>query len=106
MPTSKAAAPKGAFTGAHKRHHGFFERARIVASDVITPDDLPDTLLASGAVGGNQLRFAVGLTLAEVERRMIMATLEHFDGSKPQAAKTLGISLKTLYNRLKKYQCE
>jgi DNA-binding NtrC family response regulator len=35
---------------------------------------------------------------------MILATLEHFQGDKRQAAKTLGVSLKTLYNRLDLYQ--
>ncbi len=39
-----------------------------------------------------------------VLRALILATLEHFHGDKRQAAKTLGVSLKTLYNRLDLYQ--
>ena len=42
----------------------------------------------------------VGTSLADAERRLIMATLSHFAGDKRRAAETLGISLKTLYNRL------
>lgn len=50
------------------------------------------------------LSLSVGVTLAEAQRVMILATLEHFHGDKRQAAKTLGVSLKTLYNRLDLYQ--
>jgi len=45
----------------------------------------------------------VGLALDEVERRVILATLERYEGDKRRAAETLGISLKTLYNRLNVY---
>jgi len=45
----------------------------------------------------------VGKTVEEVERELIQSTLEHFDGDKKQAADILGISLKTLYNRLHSY---
>jgi DNA-binding NtrC family response regulator len=34
---------------------------------------------------------------------LILSTLEHFDGDKNATASTLGVSLKTLYNRLKSY---
>jgi len=50
------------------------------------------------------LSVSVGVTLAEAQRVLILATLEHFQGDKRQAAKTLGVSLKTLYNRLDLYQ--
>ncbi len=50
------------------------------------------------------LSLSVGVTLADAQRAMILATLEHFHGDKRQAAKTLGVSLKTLYNRLDLYQ--
>ena len=45
----------------------------------------------------------VGTTLAEVERQITLATLEHMGRHKEKTAATLGISLKTLYNRLKEY---
>jgi two-component system response regulator HydG len=51
----------------------------------------------------DSLEFAPGLPLAEVERRFIFATLKHFRGDKRKAAQALGISLKTIYNRLNHY---
>ena len=39
-----------------------------------------------------------------VERRLILATLEELDCDKKRAAQVLGISLKTLYNRLNVYE--
>ncbi|KPC54440.1 sigma-54 interaction domain-containing protein [Amantichitinum ursilacus] len=46
------------------------------------------------------LTWRVGQSLAEMERDAILATLQHFDGDKRQTAIVLGVSLKTLYNRL------
>jgi DNA-binding NtrC family response regulator len=45
----------------------------------------------------------VGCTVAEAEQRLILATLDHVDGHKRNAAQMLGISLKTLYNRMNSY---
>ena len=42
--------------------------------------------------------------IADAERRLILATLDACEGNKDQAAKILGISLKTLYNRLNSYK--
>jgi hypothetical protein len=42
----------------------------------------------------------IGSTLAHTQQRFIVASLRHFNGDKPRTAKALGISLKTLYNRL------
>jgi len=78
-------------------------RAFILAVDEIQTDDLPGTLLGDGSMSGDYLRFPVAYNLKEMERRMILATLEHFEGDKPRTAETLGISLKTLYNRLTDY---
>jgi DNA-binding NtrC family response regulator len=49
------------------------------------------------------LSFGVGTALADAQREIILATLEHFGGDKRRAARALGISLKTLYNRLEAY---
>ncbi len=45
-----------------------------------------------------------GSTIQEVEKELILATVKATDGDKPKAAEMLGISLKTLYNRLNQYQ--
>ena len=45
-----------------------------------------------------------GISLEEAERELILATLERNGGDKRRTAEILGIALKTLYNRLKRYQ--
>jgi len=45
----------------------------------------------------------VGLTLRDFSKGLVLATLAHHHGEKVSTAKTLGISLKTLYNRLNSY---
>jgi len=45
----------------------------------------------------------IGMPLEEIERRVTMATLARCNGVKKRAAAILGISLKTLYNRLEVY---
>jgi two-component system response regulator HydG len=47
---------------------------------------------------------AIGRSIRDVERELIMRTLEHLQGDKRAAAETLGISLNTLYNRLNAYE--
>src|SRR6478672_8880530 len=59
---------------------------------------------ASATVPSVTLR--VGTTLAEADRLLTLATLEHLGRHKEKTAATLGISLKTLYNRLKEYASE
>ena len=81
--------------------------AYILAGEDITPDSLPaevKTPRVADVTVDHALRVHVGMTMAEAERRLIVATLSHFDGSKMKAAKMLGISLKTLYNRLHEYR--
>ena len=48
----------------------------------------------------------IGASMAEVERAVILATLEHYNHHKERVAAVLGISLKTLYNRLKEYTAD
>jgi DNA-binding NtrC family response regulator len=78
-------------------------RAFIMAEQEITPRCLPRE------VGGDSgtlrsLHFQVGASIADVERRLIMATLETHGGNKRKTADVLGVSLKTLYNRLNLYR--
>jgi len=75
----------------------------LLAGTEIGLDDLPDGIPSSSPARSGAVRISVGAPLAEVERRHILSTLAHFEGDKKEAAKALGISLKTLYNRLKRY---
>jgi DNA-binding NtrC family response regulator len=53
-----------------------------------------------------KLQFNVGMTLDAIEHDVIIATLEHCKGCKRETAKILGVSLKTLYNRLNAYRLQ
>src|SRR5260370_3494531 len=51
----------------------------------------------------NSVRVGVGTTVGEAERMRILKTLESTNNNKTRAAEILGISLKTLHNKLKEY---
>jgi two-component system, NtrC family, response regulator AtoC len=71
----------------------------------ITEDWLPEgaAKVSRSSPEATSVRIDLGTPLADVERKVILATLQHCDGQKEQTAAALGISLKTLYNRLKEY---
>ena len=77
--------------------------SHLLAGPAIKLEDLPGRVSSAGPGNDEYIRVNVGTPLAEVERRAILSTLEHYDGDKKKAADTLKISLKTLYNRLKQY---
>ena len=77
-------------------HRGFIMAEREV--------ELDSRGLACRAVDGNCLRLPIGTALADMEREAIFATLDFCAGNKRRAAEILGVSLKTLYNRLAAYQ--
>ncbi len=58
---------------------------------------------APAAANGEELRIPVGSTIEQAERALIELTLEHTRHNKTRAAEVLGISQKTLFNKLKEY---
>lgn len=64
----------------------------------ITPEHLPRRFTTPGA--GGKLRAFGPMTLRDLEMQAIHEALDRHDGNKPDAAEELGISLKTLYNKL------
>jgi DNA-binding NtrC family response regulator len=85
--------------------------AHILAGPVIDADSLPVEIHTNGAGAAprqvsapGMMTVKIGTPIADVERELIMATLRHCDGDKARAAELLGVSLKTLYNRLGAYR--
>jgi DNA-binding NtrC family response regulator len=80
------------------------ERATIIAAGpMIEPRHLAASLTGETARQPQpQVALGPGVTVAEAERRLILMTLEHTRDNKTRAAEILGISLKTLHNKLNK----
>ncbi len=80
------------------------QRAYIMAEDAtIDSRDLPQDVGLPAQDSGPNLSVVVGTPIADIERRLIFATLDLCGGTKEKASEMLGISLKTLYNRLREY---
>jgi len=85
------------------------ERAVIVCeSSMIEPRHLPPgfgNVIARPVIAeANAVRVSVGTTVDEAEKQLILKTLESTHNNKTRAAEILGISLKTLHNKLKEYR--
>jgi DNA-binding NtrC family response regulator len=94
--------------------------AAILAGETIDVDSLPEEIRAPArdphvagspepgviAMRGQEgvIALTIGTPIADAERILIGATLEHCGGNKAKAAALLGVSLKTLYNRLSDYR--
>jgi len=79
-------------------HRSFALRGRLK----ITPADLFDQSVESPEAPALQ----AGQSVGEMERKLIMTTLEQTNGNRTHAARLLGISLRTLRNKLREYRVE
>jgi len=74
----------------------------LCRGDLVDVQDLPEEI--TGDRGPQDvLRIPVGNTLAEAEKELILETLRKAGGNKTQAAKMLGIGVRTLYRKLEEY---
>jgi DNA-binding NtrC family response regulator len=79
-------------------HRSFALRGQLK----ITPADLFDQSVETPETSALQ----AGQSVGEMERKLIMTTLEQTNGNRTHAAKLLGISLRTLRNKLREYRVE
>ena len=82
------------------------ERAAILSDLTIDADALPVPQAEASIPSSDTLQVRIGTPIAEIERRLILATLESLAGHKRRTAEALGVSLKTLYSRLNEYQAQ
>jgi DNA-binding NtrC family response regulator len=83
------------------------ERSVVLSKgDWIEEKDLPP-YIRDPSLRPEKLVFAVGeTTVADAERELIMKTLERAGNNKAEAARQLGVDVKTIYNKLKTYGIE
>ncbi len=79
------------------------ERMQILSEGhTIMINDIPDHI-RNPQSQDSLTEYDPTITLGELEKRYILKALSHFDGNKTQAAQALGITIKTLYNKLHEY---
>jgi DNA-binding NtrC family response regulator len=83
------------------------ERATILTeTEFIGPGNLPPLLVTKGEETLPTITLTPGTRVDEAERRLILLTLDHMHNNKTRAAEVLGISLKTLHNKLNRMKDE
>ena len=81
------------------------ESASVLAqSKYIDKDDLPYNLTSS--LESQSISLAIGTSLRESERTLILATLIKYQWNKSKTAEVLGIGRKTLHNKIKEYSLD
>jgi len=79
------------------------ERAVILCeTELLTPDHLPPEMAGKGP-DRHLFRVAHGMTLDSLEKEYILASLKRNGNNKARTAEMLGVSEKTLYNKLNRY---
>lgn len=109
-PAAVEALSNHSWPGNVRQLRNAVQRAFIMAEgDGIDAGHLSFDAAAPGAEPqevGASVTVRVGTSIAEMERKLIFATLDYCGGRREQAAEMLGVSPKTLYNRLREYEKE
>jgi len=96
-----------AWPGNARELRNVLERGVVVcASEVLRRKDISAEFGRTLLAADDGLRLRPGLTVEEAERRLIVETLAFAANNKTRAAQMLGISLKTLHNKLKQYESQ
>lgn len=80
------------------------ERATVLSEREVGLEHIPDRVRGGSPVKNQLAPSHTPRPLVDIEREHILAALEYHKGNKQAASASLGISLKTLYNRLSEYQ--
>ncbi|MEO8303283.1 MAG: sigma-54 dependent transcriptional regulator [Betaproteobacteria bacterium] len=100
-PATLALARSHSWPGNVRELKNCVERSYVLCDDLVRLDVRPvQTGPGVGAAPADGVHVPIGMTLAEAEREVLLATLRHCNGNKRRAARILGVSVKTIYNKL------
>ncbi len=102
-PAALAVARKYAWPGNVRELKNCVERSYVLSDDIVRLDVEPTVDVSSAPDCGECVRLPIGTTMADAERELLLATLRYCRGNKRRAADVLGLSLKTVYNKLVGY---
>ncbi len=105
-PEALEAMRNHSWPGNVRELRNFVYRSYILADEVIKGDFNSFDLDAQNPSTVSEILVPVGVPLADANKQLILATLKQCGGVKKLAAEMLGISIKTLYNRLEEYGAE
>ncbi|MFS8638949.1 MAG: helix-turn-helix domain-containing protein, partial [Gemmatimonadota bacterium] len=93
-----------AWPGNVRELRNVIERAVILAREGwVEPAHLPPYIRAAEVGAHPVVVVPIGTTVEEAERELILKTLEHVGHNKAEAARRLGIDVKTIRNKLRAY---
>ena len=96
-----------AWPGNVRELQNVIERAVVLdADEVIRPEHLALRPSGSSESDSDEIVYAVGRTVAEMERRLILKTLQALEGNRGRTAEMLQISVRTLRNKLNQYRVQ
>ncbi len=101
-PAATASLYSHAWPGNVRELKNYVQRAYLLA-DAVIDGQAQSEAIATSAEQQDEITVKIGTPLDEIEQRVTMATLARYGNVKKRAAAVLGISLKTLYNRLEIY---
>ncbi len=101
-PSAAASLYAHSWPGNVRELKNYVQRAYLLA-DAVIDDYTQSDESSAGADQHDEITVKIGMPLDEIEERVTMATLARCGNVKKRAAAILGISLKTLYNRLESY---
>jgi DNA-binding NtrC family response regulator len=100
-PVTLARARTHSWPGNVRELRNCVERSFVLCDEVVTLDVQPMQVVRENAFDLREcVRIPVGTAMADAEREVLLATLRHCGGNRRRTAEMLGISVKTIYNKL------
>lgn len=73
---------------------------------VVPAPETPAPALVPSLAPNEIVPLLIGLTVGEIERELVLHTLARCDGNRTRAARVLGLSVRTMRNKIRQYSAD